>query len=133
MRENEALPPETAGKLAAGDMLYVLAQTADSAVLSDLLVAPATPAYLEKRQFYGDFVLNADAQVGAVAAQYDLPLPKAMAGRTLEEFFALKLHGQPVVGDRIRLGKLELVVRTVAAGRVNLVGLRIPTHLDDEP
>lgn len=133
MRENEALAPETAGRLLAGDTLYVLAQTADSTALSDLLVAPAAPAYLETRQFYGDFALRGDARVDAVAAQYDLPLPKAMAGLTLEEFLALKLHGQPVVGDRVRLGKLELVVRTVAAGRVSLVGLRIPTHLDDAP
>lgn len=133
MRGSEALAPETAGKLAAGDMLYVLAQATDSAGLSDLLVAPATPAYLEKRQFYGDFVLNADAQVGAVAAQYDLPFPEAMAGLTLEEFLTFKLHGQPVVGDRVRLGKLELVVRTVSSGRVKLVGLRIPTHLADAP
>lgn len=133
MRESVALAPEAAGKLVAGDMLYVLAQATDSAALSDLLVAPSAPAYLEKRQFYGDFVLRGDAQAGAVATQYGLPLPEAMAGLTLEEFLALKLHGQPVVGDRVRLGKLELVVRAVEAGRVSLVGLRIPTHLDEVP
>ncbi len=131
MRENAALAPEAAGKLVAGDMLYVLARAADSAALSDLLVAPSAPAYLEKRQFYGDFVLRGDAQAGAVAAEYGLPLPEAMAELTLEEFLAVKLRGQPVVGDRVRMGKLELVVRAVAAGRVSLVGLRIPTHLDE--
>lgn len=133
IRDNAALAPEAAGKLVAGDMLYVLAKAADSAALSDLLVAPSAPAYLEKRQFYGDFVLRGDALAGAVAAEYGLPLPEAMAGLTLEEFLALKLHGPPVVGDRVRLGKLELVVRAVAAGRVSLVGLRIPTHLDQPP
>ncbi len=131
MRDSAALTPETAGRLAAGDMLYVLAQDADSAALSDLLTVPAAPAYLEKRQFYGDFVLRADAQIAAVAEQYGLPLPEEAAGLTLEEFLVLKLRGKPVVGDRVRLGKLEFVVRTVEAGHVSLVGLRIPTHLDD--
>ena len=132
LRQGNALAPEAAGRLAPGDTLYVLGQKADSTALSDLLVTPAAPAYLEKRQFYGDFVLRGDAQVAAVSAQYDLPLPETMAGLTLEQFLALKLRGTPVVGDRVRLGKLEFVVRAVADGRVTQVGLRIPTHLDDE-
>jgi cell volume regulation protein A len=133
LRENEALAPEAAGKLVAGDTLYVLARTEDSAALSDLLAAPAAPAYLEKRQFYGDFVLHGDAQMAAVATQYGLPLPQAMAGLTLEEFLAARLRSKPGVGDRVRLGKLEFVVRAVAVDRVTQVGLRIPTHLDAAP
>ena len=129
LRKGVALAPEAAGELTAGDMLYVLATDADSAALGDLLTPPAAPAYLEKRLFYGDFVLRGDARVESVAEQYGLPLPTSMAGLTLEEFLTAKLHGPPVVGDRVRLGKLELVVRAVAAGRVTQVGLRIPTHL----
>ncbi len=131
MRESAMLAPENAGKLVVGDTLYVFARAADSAALGDLLVPSAAPAYLEKRQFYGDFVLHADAQMAAIAAQYELPLPEEMAALTLEEFLALRLRSQPVVGDRVRLGKLEFVVRTVSSGRVRQVGLRIPTHLDD--
>lgn len=133
MRDSAALDPETAGQLATGDTLYVLARAEEGAALSDLLVTPAAPTYLEKRHFYGDFVLRGDAQVAAVAAQYDLPLPDAMDGLTLEDFLALRLRSHPVVGDRVRLGKLEFVVRTVADGHVTQVGLRIPTHLDDLP
>lgn len=132
LRAREALSPEDAGKLTPGDTLYVLAQKTDSATLSDLLVTPSAPAYLVKRHFYGDFVLRGDAQVASVAAQYDLPLPETMAGWTLEEFLASRLRGKPVVGDRIRLGKLEFVVRAVEDGHVTQVGLRIPTHLDEE-
>ncbi len=131
LRGSEAVPPESAGTLASGDMLYVLARTTESDALSDLLIRPEAPAYLEKRQFYGDFVLRGDSQIAAVSAQYDLPLPETMAELTLEEFLSLKLRGKPVVGDRVRLGKLEFVVRTVNEGRVTQVGLRIPTHLED--
>ncbi len=130
LRAGTALQPDDAGALAPDDTLYVLAPATDSATLSDLLITPAAPAYLEKRQFYGDFVLNGDAPLDLVTAQYDLPLPEALAGQTLEGFLTRKLHGRPVVGDRARLGKLEFVVRAVANGRITQVGLRIPTHLD---
>jgi cell volume regulation protein A len=130
LRAGAAVPPEHAGTLAPDDTLYVLAPAAAGAALSDLLVTPAAPAYLEKRQFYGDFVLKGDAPLDLVTAQYDLPLPTELAGQTLESFLTRKLHGRPVVGDRARLGKLEFVVRAVADGRITQVGLRIPTHLD---
>ncbi len=130
LRAGAAVQPEDAGTLAPGDTLYVLAPAATASTLSDLLVTPAAPAYLEKRQFYGDFVLKGDAPLDLVTAQYDLPLPAELAGQTLESFLTRKLHGRPVVGDRARLGKLEFVVRAVADGHITQVGLRIPTHLD---
>ena len=133
LRGEAVLAPELAGRLAPGDTVYVLAKKADAAALSELLAAAAAPAYLEKRQFFGDFVLHGDARMDTVAAQYDLPLPAAMADLTLEAFLGTKLKGQPVVGDRVRLGQLEFVVRAVEAGRIARVGLRIPTHLEQHP
>lgn len=130
LRAGVALRPDDAGTLAPDDTLYVLAPSTDSAALSELLITPAAPAYLGRREFYGDFVLNADAPLDLVTAQYGLPLPDELAGQTLESFLTRKLHGRPVVGDRARLGKLEFVVRAVADGRITKVGLRIPTHLD---
>jgi cell volume regulation protein A len=133
LRGDEAVPPEAAGALAPGDMLYVLARKTENDALSDLLVRPEAPAYLEKRQFYGDFVLRGDARIGALCAQYDLPAPASAAELTLEAFLGQKLRGEPVIGDRVRLGRLEFVVRAVVDGRITQVGLRIPTHLDDAP
>ena len=133
LRNGLALIPEEAGDLATGDTLYILANEADNATLGDLLVVPRAPAYLEKRQFYGDFVLRGDSIMASVAAQYGLPLPAEMADMTLETFLTGKLPGTPVVGDRVRLGKLEFVVRAIVDGRIKQVGLRIPTHLVDAP
>lgn len=131
LRAGKALQPDDAGGLAPDDTLYVLAPAATGAALSDLLATPAAPSYLEKRQFYGDFMLNGDAPLDLVTAQYDLPLPEALAGLSLAQYLTQKLHGRPVVGDRARLGKLEFVVRTITNGRITQVGLRIPTHLDE--
>lgn len=86
LRGGAVLAPESAGQLAAGDTLYVLAKKPDAAALNELLAAALAPAYLDKRQFFGDFVLHGDAQMGVVAAQYNLPLPATMADMTLEAF-----------------------------------------------
>jgi len=128
-RHGAALAPEAAGALAAGDVLYVLARDADSAALGELLAAPAAPAYLEKRQFYGDFTLRGDARMGDLAALYALPVDPGMAHLRLAQFLAAQLRRLPVAGDRVRLGSIEFVVREVRDGDIASVGLRIPTHL----
>ncbi len=129
IRAGEALAPEAAGPLHEGDWLYLLAREADSAALGELLAATRAPPYLEKRQFYGDFVVLGEARMGELAGQYGLPLPPGAVQQTLAEFLAERLPGQPVPGDRHRLGNVEFVVREVKAGRITRVGLRIPTHL----
>jgi cell volume regulation protein A len=48
---------------------------------------------------------------------------------TLEQFICAKLDELPVVGDRVRLGKLELVIRDIRGDKITQIGLRIPTHL----
>lgn len=128
-RGGSALAPEAAGALAAGDVLYLLAREAHTAALGELLASPTAPAYLEKRQFYGDFILHGDARLGDLAALYGLPLDASLQDQSLAQFMAERLHRLPVAGDRVRLGSLEFVVREVKAGRIARVGLRIPTHL----
>lgn len=129
LRAGQTLLPEEAGQLQAGDWLYLLAREADSAALGELLTKAVAPAYLEKRQFYGDFVVHGDADMQAIAEQYGLPLPEGAAGMSLEGFLGARLRGMPVVGDRLRVGNIEFVIREVEAGRISRVGLRIPTHL----
>jgi cell volume regulation protein A len=129
IRQGAAISPEAAGHLAADDWLYLLARESDSAALGDLLAAAPAPAYLEKRQFYGDFVVRGEARMGDLAAQYGLPLPAGLEEQSLESFLRARLPRLPVAGDRHRLGNMEFVVREVEAGRITRVGLRIPTHL----
>ncbi|MDD3530002.1 MAG: potassium/proton antiporter [Gallionellaceae bacterium] len=128
LRDGATLAPEAASALAAGDRLYVLTREEDSASLGELLSREMAPPYLEKRQFYGDFVLRGDAALADLTAQYGLPLPADAHAMTLAEFLASRLKRAAVAGDRHRLGDLEFVVREIADGRIARVGLRIPTH-----
>jgi cell volume regulation protein A len=130
LRDGVPLQPAAADRLRAGDWLYVMARESDNALLADLLAPATAPAYLEKRQFYGDFIVHGDADLDTLVEQYGLDTPNLPSGMTLAEYLTGTLRGLPVAGDRVRLGKLELVVREVEAGRIQRVGLRIPTHLD---
>ena len=71
-------------------------------------------------------MLNGEAPLAALAAQYGQPVPAGMEERTLAQFVCAEIDGPPVAGDRVRLGGLELVIRKVEGGRITQVGLRLP-------
>lgn len=129
LRGGDSLAPEAAGRLAPGDLVYVLGREEDSTALGELFSSAAAPEYLEKRQFYGDFTLRGDARMDDLARLYGLPVPEGAGDRALADFLAARLRGLPVVGDRFRLGNVEFVVRDMEGGRITQVGLRIPTHM----
>ncbi|EHQ52243.1 sodium/hydrogen exchanger [Ectothiorhodospira sp. PHS-1] len=111
--------------LRAGDYLYLLASPDDLKVLDRLFVASSAPERLSERKFFGEFVLNGYAKVEDLSLIYGLKLPESAKGMTLEEFILDRLNTQPVVGDRLQCGEVELVVREMAADRIARVGLKL--------
>ncbi|MCG5512158.1 potassium/proton antiporter [Ectothiorhodospira shaposhnikovii] len=111
--------------LRAGDYLYLLAPPDDLKVLDRLFVASSAPERLSERKFFGEFVLNGYAKVEDLSLIYGLKLPESAKGMTLEEFILDRLNTQPVVGDRLQCGEVELVVREMAADRIARVGLKL--------
>jgi potassium/hydrogen antiporter len=82
------------------------------------------PARLEEHAFFGDFVLNGEARLGEVGQLYGFQVAPAAAGLSVAEYIAQAFHHRPVVGDRVRLGQVELVVRDAGEGGVTRVGLK---------
>jgi cell volume regulation protein A len=108
------------------DYVYLIADPADLPELDRLFVASGTPERLSDQVFFGEFVLNGDARVGALAAAYGLDLPTASHDLTLDDFMRLSLHtAHPVVGDRLQLKAVDLVVRQVEGDRILKVGLKL--------
>jgi cell volume regulation protein A len=58
-------------------------------------------------------------------AAHDLPIEDNRRDLTLAEYLHRAFHGRAVVGDRLRLGPAELVVRRIAGGRIARVGLKL--------
>jgi cell volume regulation protein A len=82
---------------------------------------------------FGEFVLAGDGAVDELAVVYGLDLGEHRSGETLADFMHERLGKIAVVGDRIRLGEVELVVRAVKDGRVRTVGLELEDQREKLP
>ena len=106
-----------------GDYLYFLASSDSVEALSQAFAPEKQPAFLEEHRFFGEFVLNGDARLSDIAAAYGITLDADNAGATLAEYLGRRFKARPVVGDRLRAGAVELVVRELQEDRVTKVGL----------
>jgi cell volume regulation protein A len=56
---------------------------------------------------------------------YGFTVPERARGRRAGEYLERAFRGRPVVGDRVRLGGVELVARETADGKVTAVSLLV--------
>lgn len=108
------------------DFICLLGDRTALESINELFAVAVTPKRLEKRVFFGNFVLDGVAPVAQLAAFYGISFPDARPGQTLGDYLANRFHNQPVVGDTIDLGPVELVVREIKDGRIARVGLKLP-------
>jgi potassium/hydrogen antiporter len=125
VRGHEVMTVSEAIKLLPDDIVYIFTDPAHVPELNRLFDPHRAPARLEEHRFYGDFLLDGAASAGDVADVYGLPIGEPHRTETLDGYMRTVFHGRPVVGDRVRLGKAELVVRQIDDGRIIRVGLRI--------
>ncbi|HYC48920.1 MAG TPA: potassium/proton antiporter [Burkholderiales bacterium] len=124
MRAGRVEPPEKVDRLQSGDRVFVIAPATAVDTLNRVFIAPHHPDRLEEHKFFGDLVLDADASVQDIASFYGVEMPPAASGMTLGGYLQRVFHKRPSVGDRIKAGRVEFVVREMADGRVSRVGLK---------
>ena len=113
------------GKLAANDRLVLLGRPEDIPRYDTLFERPRAIDMRARDEFLGVFHLAAEAPTAEVLAAYGATVPASVQGETLAE--TLRRHlPQPVEGDRVRVGGMELTVRRLTGGRISEVGLRLP-------
>ncbi|MDP2239783.1 MAG: potassium/proton antiporter [Burkholderiales bacterium] len=111
--------------LKPGDHVYVIASAKHVSPLNRLFIAPDSPDRLEEHRFFGDLVLDGDANLKDVVEFYGLELSTdSAADITLAGYLHGIFHKRPVVGDRIRLGRVELVVREMNDNKISRIGLK---------
>jgi cell volume regulation protein A len=110
-------------EIAASDLLYVIT-TDEHMTLLDHLFVPADDAEeSEQQRVFGTFTLDGDAPLGEFAEIYGVEVPDRAKSQTLSRYIDRQFHRRPVVGDFVRIGGMNLVVREMREGRITKVGI----------
>jgi cell volume regulation protein A len=124
IRQGEILDAGEISTLEENDYVFLFARAEDLPALDRLFTAVHAPARLEEQRFFGELVLNADASMAEIADFYSLTLDPDDRARTLEDFL-VRIFRQPVVGDRVRVSRLEFVIREMEGRHILKVGLKL--------
>lgn len=123
-RGTELLHPSGSTTLDAGDILCVVGHEHDLPALGKLF--SQAPQRGQDLRFFGDFVLEGDAQLGAVAALYGLKLGEEDGRQPLGRFIYQQIGGEPVIGDQVEWNGLTWTVALMDGNKVRKVGVRFP-------
>ncbi|WP_312359539.1 potassium/proton antiporter [Stutzerimonas balearica] len=123
-RGTELLHPSGSTRLQVGDILCVIGHEEDLPALGKLF--SQAPKRGQDMRFFGDFILEGEAELSALAALYGLKLGEVDGSRQIGRFLAEQIGGQPVVGDQVEWNGLTWTVAAMEGGEVRKVGLRFP-------
>ena len=123
VRDGGVVPLHKARPIRSGDRVYMFVAPNRLALL-DKLMGGARPLDQSDREFYGDLALNPEATVEQIAEMYGLPLALQNTHRTLRALFHHEFPKGFELGDRVRMGGVELIVRDLDEdGEIVSVGL----------
>ncbi len=130
VRDGRSMRLHDAGKVRAGDFVYIFAVPRMIPLLDRLF---ATPAALDDDdlEFFGQFSVDPKRPLGDIARIYDLTISEDLAGLPLGDYLRKRLGGLPTRGDRVTLGAVDLIIQeTGDNATIEKVGLAI---LPDRP
>jgi cell volume regulation protein A len=121
-RDRELLHPTGSTQLMAGDVLCVIGHEADLPALGKLF-SQAPKRTLDLR-FFGDFILQGDAELQDLAMLYALDLSSLNGERTLAELMATLIGGKPVIGDHAEWSGMLWTVAEMDGKTVRKIGVK---------
>jgi cell volume regulation protein A len=113
------------GALRAGDYVSLLAEKDELPKLDEMFTSTTRPQKVEEQLFFGEFLLEPEAPIVALQEAYGIELPENAQGKTVAQFL-VEVLPRPVVGDRLKLGDVELVVKKMDGEQLSEIGLRLP-------
>ena len=133
IREGALVNRQTLERLQVDDYVIALAPPEQVIALDTLF---STPVRRQRRLMpveLGEFVFDAEVKLGQVCAMYGVPFEPLDHGRSLADFLNDRLEGNVVVGDRVKIGEVELVVRQMDKELITKVGLEIEPETERLP
>jgi cell volume regulation protein A len=130
-RGGRVLPYREWGKLQAGDYVSLLASKTDLPQLDEVFRRRPPATTRDTQRYFGEFIVDPAASVNDLAGFYQIEAPPDAGKLTLAQLFESHMK-QPVVGDRLKLGPIELIVRRMDGNRIVELGLRLPDQTDGQ-
>jgi cell volume regulation protein A len=124
VRDQHVLTAVEASTIREGDHVYFLAPPEKAQAL-DRFFVDMPPPRAPDPALLGDFFVNGDVTLGALAEIYGLNVAADDAATTLATYFADRFGRATRVGDVLPVGPIALVAHQVANGSVTTVGLRL--------
>lgn len=115
---------EADGNLQPGDHVYFLARADELPSLDKILVGEQEPERLSAQAYFGEFVFTPRAKLADLGLLYNFEVPEEMQNWSIGRYI-YKRFKQPVVGDRVRLGKVEFIVLEMIDAKVVKVSLKL--------
>ncbi|WP_428247449.1 potassium/proton antiporter [Ferrovibrio sp.] len=114
-------------RLEAGDYVLVLAPPEQLFSLDRLFALPDRKqrANVPGDEVFGEFTIPADTLLGSLSVMYGVEVEARYRDELVGAFIRRRLRHAAVVGDRVRLGPVELVVREIKGTRITQVGLEL--------
>jgi len=124
VRGGELHTPDEVDTLQEGDAAYLVSPLGQLDVIDRLFASRRAPQLAADKHFFGEFTLNGNARLSDLSVMYGFTPPADTMDQTAAEFLADRF-GKPVVGDRVRIGSVELVIRTMDGGTPEKIGLKL--------
>jgi cell volume regulation protein A len=124
IRDGQSMRPQYAGRIQAGDHVYLFTSPRNIRLLDRLFASPAR-LQEDDKDFFGEFYIDTGQGLGQLAQAYGVDLP-ADPATPIGIFMLERLGGRAEVGDRVAIGPIELIVRdTDENGAVTAAGLAL--------
>ena len=125
VRDGQSMRYQYAGRLRAGDYVYLFISSRYPPLLDRLFASPL-PVEVDDEEFFGAFAIDPSRPVADLQSAYGIELRPGEEDLTIAEMMAARLGGQAEYADRIVVGPVELIVRDVDdAGKVETVGVSL--------
>ncbi|KFB08692.1 potassium/proton antiporter [Nitratireductor basaltis] len=112
LRDGRSMTYQYAGRLMAGDRVYIFVPDRYPRLLDRLFASPAE-VDSEDAEFFGAFAVDPDRPALELEQAYAPGLKEKELEMTIAELVAARLGGRAEYADRVTLGNIELIVRDV--------------------
>src|SRR5690606_35758913 len=121
-RNNELLHPSGSTRLMASDIICVIGHDYDLPALGRLF--SEAPKRNLDLSFFGDFILQADAELQDLAMLYALDLGDHHGQQTIGSLITQIIGGKPVIGDHIEWNNMVWTITEMDGSNVRKVGVK---------